>query len=135
MLGTTVNATALLGSPLTVTTTGPDRAATGTGTVILETLHVVGVAMAPSNDTVLVPWFAPKFEPPIVTAVLTGPTLGNRLEMTGGTVNAIPLLARPRTVTTTGPVVAAAGTIAVMFVALHAVTAAATPLNTTVPVP
>jgi hypothetical protein len=53
----------------------------------------------------------------------------------GGTVNAIPLLDCPPTVTTTAPVVAANGTVAVMVVSLQLVTAAKTPLNVTVLLP
>ena len=51
------------------------------------------------------------------------------------TVNGTPLLATPPTVTTTLPVVAPAGTCAVMLVALHPVGVAAVPLNLTVLVP
>ena len=50
-------------------------------------------------------------------------------------VNVTPLLLCPLTVTTTGPVAAPAGTLVAMDVALHAVTAAATPLNMTMLVP
>jgi hypothetical protein len=51
------------------------------------------------------------------------------------TVNVKPLLPTPPTVTTTFPVVAPAGTVAVMLVVLHAVAVAAMPLNVTVLVP
>jgi hypothetical protein len=51
------------------------------------------------------------------------------------TVNGTPLLATPPTVTTTLPVVAPAGTCAVMLVALHPVGVAVVPLNLTVLVP
>ena len=49
------------------------------------------------------------------------------------TVNGIPLLTTPLTVTTTLPVVAAEGTDVAMFVALQLVTAATVPLKVTVP--
>src|SRR5213594_1457796 len=49
------------------------------------------------------------------------------------TVNGTPLLAASPTVTTTGPVVAPAGTGAVMLVAAQAVVVAAAPLNVTRP--
>src|SRR5262245_45761221 len=42
MLGATLNATALLGSPPTVTTTGPVDAGAGTGTVMADALHAAG---------------------------------------------------------------------------------------------
>lgn len=66
------------------------------------------------------------------------PEVWLRLAMVGAptTVNGEPLLADPKTVTTTFPVVAPAGTFTVALVALHAVAAAAaTPLNVTVLVP
>ena len=61
--------------------------------------------------------------PVIVTEVPTGPDVGARLVMVGvgSTVNVIPLLATPLTVTTTGPVVALAGTGTTMDVALQLV--------------
>ena len=55
--------------------------------------------------------------------------------MTGVTVKLTPLLARPPTVTTTLPEVAAVGTRARMLVALQLVGVAAVPLNATVFVP
>jgi hypothetical protein len=51
------------------------------------------------------------------------------------TVNGVPMLATPPTVTTTFPVAAAGGTATVMLVALQLVGAAAVPLNVTVLVP
>ena len=51
----TVKATALLGTPPTVTTTFPLVAPPGTGTTTLVALQLVGVAAAPLNVTVLVP--------------------------------------------------------------------------------
>jgi hypothetical protein len=52
-----------------------------------------------------------------------------------GTVNGTPLLAMLPTVTTTLPVVAPAGTVADMLLALHEEVDAVTPLNFTVLVP
>ena len=46
--------------------------------------QLVGVAVVPLNVTVLVPCVAPKFVPVIVTAVPTGPLVGDRLVMLGG---------------------------------------------------
>src|ERR1043166_1174621 len=48
-------------------------------------------------------------------------------------VNTTPLLTMPLTLTRTGPVVAGAGTVAVIDVALHDAIAAATPLKVTAP--
>ncbi len=136
-VGSTVKATALLATPLTVTTTFPVVAAAGTGTTMLVALQLVGVPAVPLNDTVLVPWLAPKFEPVIVTGVPTGPDRTLRLVMlgVGSTVKATALLATPLTVTTTFPVVAAAGTGTTMLVALQLVGVPAVPLNDTVLVP
>ncbi len=41
--------------------------------------QLVGVAVVPLNFTVLLPWVAAKFVPVIVTAVPTGPLVGDRL--------------------------------------------------------
>src|SRR5882724_10891819 len=67
----------------------------------------------------------------------TGATVGERLVIPGPdpTVNMIPLLATPFTVTTTGPVVAPVGTGATIDVALQLVGVAGVPLNVTVLVP
>jgi hypothetical protein len=73
--------------------------------------------------------------PLIVTKVPTCAVAGLTDEILGLTVKAIPLLAKPPTVTTMLPVVAAAGTGTVMLVALHAVGVAAAPLNVTVLLP
>jgi hypothetical protein len=109
----------------------------GTEAVILVVLHAVGVAAVPLNLTVLVPCVAPKFAPVIVTEVPTGPEVGFRLAMAGveSTVNSKPLLATPPTVTMMFPLVAPAGTGAVMLVALQAVGGARVPLKVTVLVP
>jgi len=50
-------------------------------------------------------------------------------------MNVLPLLAIPATVTRTAPVVAPAGTIAVMLVVLQLATVAIAPLNVTVLLP
>ena len=139
MLGgvVTVKLMALLASPFTVTTTLPLVAPEGTGTRIVVAFQLVGAAAVPLNVTVLEPCAAPKFEPPIVTDVPTGPDAGLKLVMAGGTstVNAEPLLATPPTVTTTLPVVAPDGTGTTMLVALQLVGEATAPLNVTLLVP
>jgi hypothetical protein len=138
----TANATPLLLTPPTVTTTLPGVAPLGTATPMLVGPQLLaGGASVPLNFIVLVPSDAPKFAPVIVTEVPTGPEAGLRPVMFGAeavvvaTVNAIPLLALPPTVTTTFPVVAPAGTGAAMVVALQLVGDAAVPLNVTVLVP
>src|SRR5436189_268199 len=134
----TVNGTALLVRPPTVTTTFPVVAPVGTGTVMLVALQAVGVASVPLNAIVLVPFVAPKLAPAIVTGVPAGPDVGVKLVMLGAgvvSVKGTPLLARPPTVTTTFPVVAPVGTGTVRLVALQLVGVASVPLNATVLVP
>jgi len=133
----TVNEMPLLDRLFTVTTTGPDVAPVGTGTVMLLGPQAVGKPETPLNVTVLVPWAVPKFDPEIVTEVPNGPDVGDRLVMlgTGGTVKATPLLADPPTVTTTGPEVAPAGTGTTIVPGFQLVGVPAIPLNVTVLVP
>ncbi len=50
---------------------------------MLVALQLVGVAAVPLNVTVLVPCVDPKFVPVIVTAVPTGPELGDTVVMLG----------------------------------------------------
>lgn len=82
-VGMTEKVTPLLATPPTVTTTPPEVAPAGTGTAILVALQLVGVAVVPLNFTVLVPWDAPKLEPPIVTDVPTTPEVGVKVAMLG----------------------------------------------------
>ena len=65
----------------------------------------------------------------------TAPEAGDRLLIFGVTVKVTALLAWPLTVTTTGPVVALAGTGTAMLVALQLVGVAVVPLKVTVLVP
>src|SRR5215471_5924210 len=132
---TTVNATPLLCTPPTATTTLPVVAAPGTRTTMLVADQLVGVAVVPLNATVLEPCVAPKFVPVTVTDVATGPLVGDKLVMLGAamTEKLTPLLARPPTVTTTLPVVAPAGTGTRMLVTDQPVGVAVVPLNVTVP--
>src|SRR6266436_1114016 len=69
-VGSRVNASPLLSTPPTVTTT-------------LVALQLVGVAVVPLNWTVLVPCVSPKFVPVIVTDVPTAPDVGLTLVMLG----------------------------------------------------
>src|SRR5579859_4872183 len=135
MIAGTVKLTPLLALPPTVTTTGPVVAPEGTGATIFVLLQLVGVAVVPLNLIVLVPWVEPKLDPLMVTAAPMAPELGERLLMTGKTVNVTPLLELPLTVATTVPVVAPEGTGATIFVLLQLVGVAAVPLNFTVLVP
>jgi hypothetical protein len=130
----TVKMTPLLARPPTVTTTLPVVAPIGTGTLMLVALQLVGVASVPLKVTVLEPFVAPKFVPAIVTAVPTVPEVGLSEVIDGGmvTVNVTLLLARPPTVTTTGPLAAPVGTGTAMLVALQLVGVASVPLKVTV---
>lgn len=133
-VGRTVKLMPLLATPLTVTTTFPVVAPLGTGTTMLVAVQLVGDAKVPLNVMVLLPWLGPKFVPVIVTLAFTGPEVGFRLVMlgVGMTVNVTPLLATPDTVTTSGPVVAPAGTGTTMLEAVQLVGVAVVPLNLTV---
>src|SRR5579872_381150 len=84
--GVTVKFTPLLALPATVTTTLPVVAPFGTGTVMLRLLQIVGVATTPLNVTVLLPWELPKLPPAMVTDAPTGPEVGDKVLMDGGTL-------------------------------------------------
>jgi len=136
MFGVIVKGTALLEKPPTVTTTLPVPAVVlGIRTTMLVPLQLDGDAGAPLKETVLVPCDAPKFDPEIVTEVVTGPDVGERLVMLGVTVKGTPLLARPPTVTITLPIVAPLGTETMMPVSPQLVGVAGVPLKVTVLVP
>ena len=131
----TVNNTPLLACPR-VTTTFPVVVLSGTGATIFVELQLVGVAKIPLNATAALPCVAPKLVPLIVTDVPIGPDVGERLVMLGAvTAKLTPALARPPTITTTLPLVAAAGTTATIFVAAQLVGVVGTPLNVIVLVP
>lgn len=72
-----------------------------------------------------------------VTEAPTAPDVGERLVILGAdtTVKVLPLLATPATVTTTFPVVAPLGTLAMMLVVPQLVAVAVVPLNFTVLLP
>src|SRR5207245_3397379 len=107
-VGTTVQLIPLLATPPTVTVTFPVVAPLGTGATMLVADHDVGVAVVPLNLTAVAPCVAPKFVPVIVTEAPTAPLVGDSevSVAVGTTVNAMPLLATPPTVTVTFPVVA-----------------------------
>ena len=71
----------------------------------------------------------------MVTEVPKTPTAGERLSISGVTVNVITLLACPPTVTTTGPVWVPGGTWTKILVSLQLDGVAATPLKMTVLLP
>src|SRR5262249_49411218 len=130
----TVNATPLLSVPPTFTTMLPVVAPAGTRATILESLQLEALAAVPLNLTVLVPWVAPKLAPEIVTTAVTIPDDGEMPAIPGAfvTVKFTPLLATLETVTTTLPVVAPAGTRAVIPAPVQLVGEAAVPLKVTV---
>ena len=137
-VGFTVKLFPLLAIPPTVTTTLPVVAPVGTDALIDVALHeVIVVALVPLNCTVLLPWVVPKPVPVIVTEAPSAPEVGDKLVRLGAvTVNGVPALAIPPTVTTTLPVVAPVGTDALIDVALHEViVVAVVPLNCTELVP
>jgi len=69
----------------------------------------------------------------MVTGVPILPESGDMFVMTApGTLNGTPLLAIPPTVTTTFPLLAVAGTVKAILVALHVDTVAVTPFRVTV---
>src|SRR5262250_2096046 len=76
----TVKDEPLLATPFTVTTTFPVVAPVGTDVAMLVAPQLVVVATVPLNVTVPVD---PKFVPVIVTAMPTGPEVGDRLVMLG----------------------------------------------------
>jgi hypothetical protein len=135
--GTTLNVTPVLETPATVTTTSPVLAPEGTAVTIVVAFQLLGVADVPLKVTVLEPWLDPKFEPEIVTDAPTPADEGEMLLMMGfcKTVKELPALASPPAVTTTGPVIAPAGTGVTIDVALQLVGVAAVPLNVTVLAP
>jgi hypothetical protein len=78
-----VNAIPLLFTAFTVTTTLPDVAALGTGTVMLVALQFVGVAATPLKATVLLPCKVWKPVPVIVTSAPMAAEFGESPVMEG----------------------------------------------------
>src|SRR5947208_4679450 len=114
-----------------VTLIGPLVAPAGTVAVIAVAELTVKLALVPLNSTALAPV---KLVPLIVTLVPTGPLAGVKLVTVGGlmTVKLLALLAVPSgVVTPIGPLVAPAGTVAVIVVAEPTVKLALVPLNST----
>ncbi len=139
-VGSTVKFVPLLATPpAAVTTTLPVVAPLGTVTPILDAPQDVTLAVVPLNVTAPVPCELPKFDPVTVTAVPTAPDVTDKLVMLGAgtTVKFTPLLGTPpAAVTTTLPVVAPLGAVAVMLLAPQLVTVVAlVPLKVTPPLP
>jgi hypothetical protein len=88
----TVKVTPLLATPPTVTTMLPVLAPAGTGTAMVVSFQLVGVAGVLLNVTVLDPCVAPKFVPVIVTGVLSAPELTD-VFVIAGAVPAVAVLA------------------------------------------
>src|SRR5437762_236371 len=128
----TVKLAALLAVPSEVVTLiGPLETPAGTVAVIAVAELTVKLALTLLNSTAVAPL---KLVPLIVTLVPTGPLLGVKLEIVGGlmTVKLAALLAVPsEVVTLIGPLVAPAGTVAVIAVAEPTVKLALVPLNST----
>jgi hypothetical protein len=121
----------------TLTVTGPVLTLAGTVAPIEVAVQLVTAAGSPLKRTTLVPWLAPKFWPEIVTAAPAAPVEGEMPVMLGPgvTVNAKLLLLIPPAVTTSGPVVAPAGTLTTMLPSLQLNGAAKVPLKVTLPLP
>jgi hypothetical protein len=102
--------------------------------MLLAPQLVIVVALVPLNFTLPFPWLGPKLDPAITIDDPTAPVFGVNEVMLGAavTVNVTPLLAEPETVTTTLPVVAPVGTVAVMLDAPQLVVVPVVPLNLTV---
>src|SRR5262249_20826606 len=101
--------------------------------MVLSTQLAAGEARMPLKETVLSPWLAPNLLPLITTTPRAPIYAGVTLDMFGWlrTTKFTPLLAAPPTVTPTFPVVAPAGTVTPMLLALQLATAAGSPLNVT----
>lgn len=117
--------------PFTFMEMGPEVAPAGTLVAILDVVEVVTEANVPLNDTV---GMVMKFVPVIVTTVPTAPLVGLK-PVTVGEDNTVKLAAlvmvTPLTVIEILPVVAPAGTLAVMLLVVDAVTVADVLLNFT----
>jgi hypothetical protein len=112
----------LLATPETDTTTFPVPAPAGTLTVMLPVPQLDAVpAETPLKVTVLVLWVAPKFVPVIVTGVPTVPELGLSMLILGCKiiVKGTALLLSAPAVTITLPVIAPAGTVTPILVAVQ----------------
>ena len=124
--------------PQVVTLIGPLRAPAGTAAVICTALSTEKLAAVPLKRTAVAPM---KPAPMMVTEVPTGPAAGLKNTTAGAgagavTVNCLGLAAvPPAVVTVTRPVVAPAGTVAVICAALSTEKLAAAPPKVTAVAP
>jgi hypothetical protein len=121
--------------PARVTVIGPLLDPEGTVAVMLVGELAVTTAVVPLNKTALFAGIASKSVPVMMIVAPTPPLAGEKPEMVGGgiTVKLLELVpVRPAAVTVIGPLVAPAGTVVVILVAVLAVTVAIVPLNFTV---
>jgi hypothetical protein len=109
----------------------PVMAPLGTRATMLVALQLEGELNMPLKLTVLVPCVAPRLNPEIVTAVPTGPEVGDTLLRLGGRKKGTPLLTWLLMVTTTFPVVAPGGTGVTILVSLQLEGEATAPLKLT----
>jgi hypothetical protein len=135
----TVKGNELLRAPLSDTETEPRPGADmlGTWAVILVALQLVIGAAAPLKTTVpfSTAWVDPKLEPLIVTETPATPEFAEIPDTLafGATVKLAPALDVALLVTTTFPVVAEFGTVAVRLVGVQEVVVVIIPLKVTVP--
>jgi hypothetical protein len=118
-----------------VTSIGPLVAPAGTVAVICTSLSTVKLAVVPLKSTAVAPV---KPLPVMVTEVPTGPLAGLKPLTAGGSVTVkLPVLVAVPfgVVTPTGPLVAPAGTVAVIWLSLSTRKLAAVPLKSTVLAP
>ena len=125
----------LLAFPAAVTTTGPVLAPMGTGTVIWESLQLLGEATVPLKVTVPEPWARPKVVPVMDTVEPTGAEDGDKLMMFGTTVKFTLLLFIPPTAMSNGPVLEPVGIGTVICVLPQLEVVAAVPLKVIVLLP
>jgi hypothetical protein len=131
----TVKADALAAAPPAfLTLISPVVAREGTVAVIWVSELTVNFAVMPLNVTVVAPV---RFVPVIVTAVPTGPEVGEKSEIVGLVTAKLDALVAvpPDVVTLIGPVVAPGGTLVAIDVSLVTVNDEAFPLNFTPVVP
>ncbi len=116
-----------------VTVMWPVVAAAGTVVTILVAVSDAMVAAVPLNATLVAP---DRFWPVMVTVVPGAPEVGLKLLIFGATVKVALLVAVPAgVVTVMWPVVAAAGTVVTILVAVSDAMVAAVPLNATLVAP
>ena len=120
--------------PFNVSEIFPVVASAGTDVVMLVVVEAVTVDNVPLNLTILFAGIALNPVPIIDTAAVKAPPVGVKLVIVGvGKTVKFPMLVIviPLTLREIGPVIALAGTIAVILKAVDATTVALTPLNDT----